>query len=241
MGKALGVAGLVGEQAAGQNPVREVVHPAPALPAHADHLAHVQQPLDCDLGIRPVPPGAPVLGPTELGGRERAFGPQPGQDLGAGAPVALMPALAAGTQGAPAERIVGPFLDRQHAGGVRPVLEGGRPARVPVRPLDPLPRDGAEPGVGHELVRAGKHADGVELHRAEPAQHRGHPAAPALSADKPLRPQRHEPDIVGGQGQFRCLDGKGGHEYTSLAVAYDISAAPLARPGPGRDAERRGS
>jgi hypothetical protein len=49
--QALGVGGLVGEQAAGENPVREVVHPAPALPAHADHVAHVQQPLDGDLGI----------------------------------------------------------------------------------------------------------------------------------------------------------------------------------------------
>ena len=52
-----------------------------------------------------------------------------------------MPALPAGAQGTPAERVVGPFLDRQHAGGMRPVLEGGRPARMPVRPLDPLPRE----------------------------------------------------------------------------------------------------
>jgi hypothetical protein len=99
---------------------------------------------------------------------------------------------------------------------------------MPVRPFDPLPRDGAEPGVGHELVGPGQHADGVELDRAEPAQHRGHPAAAPLSADEPLRAQRHQPDIVGGQGQFRCRDRKDGHEYASLAVAYDIPPEPAA-------------
>ena len=76
---------------------------------------------------------------------------------------------------------------------------------------------------------AGEHADGVELDRAEPAQHRGDPAAAALRADEPLRAQRHQPDIVGGQGQFRCLDREDGHEYASLAAAYDISAAPWRR------------
>src|SRR4029077_13521170 len=101
-------------------------------------------------------------------------------DLVAGAPVALMPAPAAGAQGTPAERVVGPLLDGQHAGGMRPVLERGRPARVPVRPLDPLPRDGAEPGVGHELVGAGEHADGVELDGHAAAPHRRDATAAAL-------------------------------------------------------------
>ena len=55
-----------------------------------------------------------------------------------------------------------------------------------------------------------------------------HPAAAALSADEALRAQRHQPDIVGGQGQLRCLGREGRPQYASLAGAYDISPAPVA-------------
>jgi len=68
MGQALSVGGLVGEQATGEDPVREVVHPAPALPAHADHVAHVHaatrlRSLVSDQSHQ----GAPVLGPRRAG------------------------------------------------------------------------------------------------------------------------------------------------------------------------------
>jgi len=48
----------------------------------------------------------------------------------------------------------------------------------------------------------------------------------------PLRaPASISRTIVGGQGQFRCLNREGGHEYASLAAAYDISSpAPRRRP-----------
>jgi len=73
------------------------------------------------------------------------------------------------------KRVVRPFLDRQHAGGVRPVLEGIRPAGIPVRALDPLPGHGAQPGVGDQLVGPREHADRVQLDRAEPPEHAGQP------------------------------------------------------------------
>jgi hypothetical protein len=102
--------------------------------------------------------------------------------------------------------------------------------RVPVRPLDPVPGNRAEPGVRHELMRPGEHADGVELHRAKPAQHRGHAAAAAAGADEALCTQRHQPYVVGGQGYLRFLHGEGGHNYGSLTLARDIPLAPVARP-----------
>ncbi len=85
---------------------------------------------------------------------------------------------------------------------MRPVLEGRRLARVPVGALDPVPRHRAEPRVGDQLVGAGQHADGVQLHRAQPAQHGGHAAAAAAGAQEALRAQREQPRLVGRQGQL---------------------------------------
>ena len=203
VGQALRVGRRAVQQLAGQHPLGQVIHPAPAVPADADHVAHVQQPLDGDLRVRPVPPRAARLGPAELGGVQRAVRAQPGQHLGAGPLVALVPAPAAGAQRPAPERVPRPLLDRQHAGRVRPVLERGRLARMPVGALDPLPRHRAEPGVRDQLVRPGQHADRVQLNRAQPAQHGRHAAAAAVRAEKALRAQRDQPGLVGGQGQLR--------------------------------------
>ena len=66
--------------------------------------------------------------------------------------MALVPSHAPGPQGAAPEGEVRPLLDRQHAGRVRPVLEGRGLAGVPVGLLDLLPGDRPEPGVGDQLV-----------------------------------------------------------------------------------------
>jgi hypothetical protein len=83
-------------------------------------------------------------------------------------------------------------------------------------------------------VGAGEHTDGVELDRAETAQHRWHPATAAVSTDKSLRLQRYQPYVVGGQGYLRYLSEEGGHNYGSLTVAYDIPPRQQRRPGADR-------
>ena len=200
VGQAFGVGRIAVQQLAGQHPPGQVIHAAPAVPADADHLAHIQQPLHGDLRFRPVPPGTARLGPAELSGVQRPFGAQPGQHLGAGTFVALMPAPAPGAERAAAERVPGPLLQGQDAGRVRPVLEGGRLARVPVGALDPLPGHRPEPGVRDEFVGAGQHADGVQLHCAQPAQHGRHATAAPVGPQEPLRSQGEQPGLVGGHG-----------------------------------------
>jgi hypothetical protein len=108
-----------------------------------------------------------------------------------------MPADAAGPARAPPELEEGPLLHRQDAGRVRPVLERGRLARVPVGALDPLPRHGPEPGVGDKLVRPGQDADRVKLDGAQPAQQADHPAAPPGRSEEPPRAQRDPPYFAG--------------------------------------------
>ena len=209
---ALLVGGVGGQQLGRQHALGQVVHPAPAGPADAGDLAGVQQPLHGDLGVGPVPPGAALLGPAQLGGRQRALGPDPGQHRRADVGVALVPALAPGQQGAAPEAVVGPLLDGQHAGGMGPVLERVRQPRVPVSALDPLPADRAEAGVGDQLMRAGQHADGVQLDGAQPAQHGGHPATAAVGADQALGAQRQQPGLVGRQGELGRGKVRTGHE-----------------------------
>jgi hypothetical protein len=83
--------------------------------------------------------------------------------------MAVVPPHPPGPEGPAPEGEVGPMLERQDAGGVGPVLEGGRLGRMPVGSLDLLTRDRPQPGVGDQLVGPGEHADRVELHRADPA------------------------------------------------------------------------
>jgi hypothetical protein len=187
---ALEVGRLGAQQSIRQDPLGQVIDPAPARPPDADDLAGVEQPLHRDLDVGPVPPRPAALGPAQLGRGQRALGPQPGQDLLTGFLVALVPPHPPGPEGAAPEREVGPLLERQHAGRVRPVLEGGRRTGVPVRLLDLLPRNRPQPRVGDQLVRPREHADRVELHGTDPAQHRRDPVDPADPLDPavPLDP-----------------------------------------------------
>ena len=73
---------------------------------------------------------------------------------------------------------------------------------MPVGALDPLPRHRPEPGVSDELMGAGQHADGVQLHRPEPVQHRRHAAAAGGGAQEPLRAQGEQPRFGGRYGQL---------------------------------------
>src|ERR1700753_2800402 len=102
--------------------IREHAHPPRARPPGADALARVQQPLGRDLDLGPVPPRAARLGPAQLGRGQRPLGPQPGQYLLAGLLAVLVPAHAAGPEGAAAEGEIGPLLDGQYARRVGPVL-----------------------------------------------------------------------------------------------------------------------
>src|SRR5262249_38351210 len=88
---------------------------------------------------------------------------------------------------APPRGVVRPVRERQHARRVRPVLERRGPGRVPVRPLDLVPPDRAEPRVRHQLVRPCEHADRVKLHRRDPPQHPGDAPPPPLRAPRPAR------------------------------------------------------
>ena len=174
----------------------QVVDAPPAGPPHADRPAGVEQPLGGDLHLRPVPPGPARLGPAELGRGQRALVAQPTENLGAGLLADLVPALALRRDRAPPPGVVRPVLDRQDARGVRPVLEGRRLRRGPVRRLDRVPPDRPEPRVRDQLVRPREHGDRVKLHRPDPPQHPRHAAAPGGGAKKPLRVEGEPPVLV---------------------------------------------
>lgn len=206
--RARGVVEVVVEQRLGDGALGEVVDPLPAAAFGADHVAGVQQPLHGDLGLGPVPPLAAVATAAQLGGGERAVGPEAVQDGGAGARGVLhdVPAVALGAPGAAAEGEERPLLDGQDAGGVRPVLEAVRSGRGvalggrrPVGALDGRAADRAEAGVGDELVGAGQHGDRVELDGAEVAQHAADAGPAVRCPEQALRPQRQSPGVVGGQ------------------------------------------
>ena len=238
VGQALQVGQLRVEQLAGQHPLGQVVHPAPPGPPHADHVAGVEQPLDRDLDVGPVPPRTAALGPAQLGRGQRALGAQPGQHLLAGLLMALVPAHPPGPERPAAEGEVGPLLERQHAGRVGPVLEGGGLGRMPVGLLDLLPGNRPQPRVGDQLVRPGQHADRVQLHRADPAEHRRDPGPgrpPRRRAQKPLRPQRHPAGLVRGDRHFSR--GSIQAHLPTLTAPPDISAA--CREPPAREPPRR--
>ena len=109
-----------------------------------------------------------------------------------------VPAPALRASGPALEPVGRPVLERKHAGGVGPVLER-LALRPPVGLLDPAPTDRPQAGVGHQLVRTRQDRDGVELHRAEPAHHRGHPTFRHTGAAEPLGSQRHPPGVLDAQ------------------------------------------
>ena len=128
--------------ASGHGALGEVVDPLPAAALRAHHLAGVQQPLHGDLRLGPVPPRAAVLGAAELGGGQRPLGRELVEHGRAGALGVRqhVPAVTARPPGPAPEGEVRPLLDRQDAGGVRPVLEG-----VVVRPVRLLDRGRGRP------------------------------------------------------------------------------------------------
>ncbi len=197
--QALGVGQGVVVEIARHRALGQVVHPLPAAPPHAHHVAEHQRPLDRDLGVAPVPPGAAVLRAAEVGGGQRALGAQLVEHPVIGAARQLVMPLVARAVGAAAEREQRPLLDRQHAGGVRPVLE--RVVPRPVRLLHRRPADRAEPGVGQQLVGAGEHGDGVQLDRAEAAQHAPHPGPAVRGPEQSLGAQGDPACLVGGEWQ----------------------------------------
>src|SRR6266536_3790838 len=140
---------------------------------------------------------------AEQGRGQRAFRAQPVENLLAGALGHVVPPQATFTERAPAERVVGPLLDRQHACRVRPVLEGPRVAGIPVRPFDTLSPNRAEPSVGDQLVRSRQHADRVELNGANAPEHGADTAAPLSGAEKALGPQGDPANLVAGEGELR--------------------------------------
>src|SRR5512144_1490498 len=131
-----------------------------------------------------------------------------------------MPAPAAGAPLPAAEGEPRPSLDRQDAGGVRPVLE---PPAVPIRRLDRRTAHRPAPGVGDQLVGASKHRDGVQLHGAEPVQHRGDPAAGLARAEQALGAQRDPTSL--GRGQFE-------HVAAHLTPSTALPPPPAPPPAP---------
>ena len=187
------VVGIVGDHLRRQHPLGQVVDALPRAALGADDLADVQQPLDGDLDVRPVPPVGAATTTAELGHRHRPVGAQRREDAVAHLLAHLVPALTASAEVTSPEGEHRPLLDREHARCVRPVLER---AAAPVRVLDPLARHRPEPRIGDELVRAREHRDRVELHGAEAAQHGGGTATPAVGAQQALRAQDEPARLV---------------------------------------------
>ena len=176
------------EELGRDGPFGEVVDAPPADAADADDLPDVQQPLDADLVLAPVPPFAAGLGAAELPRRQRAVRLQAVADPVADALGDLVPAPAAPQVGAAAEGEQRPLVHRQDGRGVRPVLERLRGAGPPVGVLDRGAAHRAQARVGHQLVGPGQDGDRVELDGAEPFQHRRH-AALLARAQKALGAQ----------------------------------------------------
>ena len=127
------------QQLRGQDPLGQVVDPAPARPPHADHIADVQQPLHRDLDVRPVPPRAAALGPARAGwrsaGPRRAAGPAPCRRSPGGSGAIARPGP--GTRGAGRRSTA---TARSAARRPRaPSTRRRRAWRVPVSLLDLLP------------------------------------------------------------------------------------------------------
>ena len=80
----------------------------------------------------------------------------------------------------------------------------------------------------------GQHADGVQLHRAEPAKQRGHAASAATGPEEALRTQREQPGLAGRQGQLGGWEDNAHHKTCSLTGGTDIPArlaAVFGQPG----------
>lgn len=195
--QALGVVQLVVEEGVRDGALGEVVHPLPAASFGAHHLAVHQRALDGDLGLRPVPPLALVLGAAQVRRGQRAFGPQLLDHLLVRPVGQVVVPVRAGAVGAAAEGEVRPLLDGEDAGGVRPVLEGV--AVRPVRLVHRLAAHRAQARVRNQLVRPGEDRDRVELDRAQVAQHAPHPAPAVGGAHESLGAQGDATGLVGGE------------------------------------------
>ncbi len=181
----------------------EVVDALEALTPAADELTDVEEPFGSDLGLAPVPPRSALLGPTELSSRERTFGPDAVAHIGAAlvSVFQTVPPTAAYDRRPALEGVRGPVLQREDAGGVRPVLEG-RARRSPVGPLDPGTPNGPEPGEGDQLVGAGQDRDRVELHGAQACEHRRGPSVRARP-EECLCCEGDSSSLTGAQGDLR--------------------------------------
>ena len=144
--------------------------------------------------------------------------------------------MRAGAVGAAAEGEVGPLLDGQDAGGVRPVLEAcGRSVQYAsstvVRPTAP------RRAYGIELVGAGQHRDRVELDRAEVAQHAADAGPAVRGAQESLGAQGDAAGLVGGEfGGGRRQGRHGPHARgrpLTIGVRPEVPGCGAARP-PGR-------
>src|SRR6185503_10878982 len=149
------VARLLAQQIRGNRALRKVVDPPPAAALDANDLADVEQPLDRDLRLRPVPPLRARLRAAEVLRRQRAAGRELLADRVDRGAVDLVPAALALAHPPPPEREPGPLGDRQDARRVRPVLEGVAGRAGPIRVLDPGAPNRPQPRVRDELVRAG--------------------------------------------------------------------------------------
>ena len=105
-----------------------------------------------------------------------------------------------------------PDFEREDAGGVRVVLEGAR-GLAPVGVLDCGAADGAEAGVGDELVRAGEDGDGVELDGAGAAKDVGDGVGAIGCEGEALGGDGDPAGFVGGDG-----DGPAGHGLRARTV-----------------------
>ena len=187
---------LLAQQVGRDRALGEVVDAPPAAALDAHDLADVEQPLDRDLRLRPVPPLRARLRAAEVLRRQRAVGAQLLADRVDRGAVHLVPAALACAHPPPPEGEPGPLRLRQDRRRVRPVLEG---VAAPVRVLDPAP---ARPGRAGHTRRA--RASGRAPRSCRAAPRRARAASRARRRGGPgrrqaLRAQRDPPRLVRAQ------------------------------------------
>jgi hypothetical protein len=70
-------------------------------------------------------------------------------------------------------------------------------------------------------VRTGQHGHRVQLHGAQPAQHRPHAASAVRRTEEALGAQRHPAGLGGAQGQLG--DGHGAPRYRERAAIIVVA------------------